>query len=74
MKSERYDESIISLKEKLFLSGNSLKIIAIIAMTIDHLAWMNIAEYNQAETPTQIFFPVKDCFPLPRRKHQILQL
>ena len=74
MKSEKFDRNGTLLKEKLFLSGNSLKIIAIIAMTIDHLAWMNIAEYNQAETPTQIFFPVKDCFPLPRRKHQILQL
>ena len=31
-----------------------LKVIAIIAMTIDHLAWMGIEEYSQAETPAQI--------------------
>ncbi len=36
------------------LSGNALKVIAIIAMTIDHLAWMGIEEYSQAETPIQI--------------------
>lgn len=29
---------VSSLKEKLVLSGNALKVIAIIAMTIDHLA------------------------------------
>ena len=29
-----------SLKESLSLNGNALKVIAIIAMTIDHLAWM----------------------------------
>ena len=46
---------VSSLKEKLVLSGNALKVIAIIAMTIDHLAWMGIEEYSQAETPTQIF-------------------
>lgn len=33
-----------SLKEKYPLSGNALKVIAIAAMTIDHLAWMGIAE------------------------------
>ncbi len=27
------------------LSGNALKVIAIIAMTVDHLAWMGIEEY-----------------------------
>ena len=37
------------------LSGNALKVIAIVAMTIDHLAWMGIETYEQAETPTQIF-------------------
>lgn len=36
------------------LSGNALKIIAIIAMTIDHLAWVGIETYEQAETPLQI--------------------
>ena len=36
------------------LSGNALKVIAIIAMTIDHLAWVGIETYEQAETPTQI--------------------
>lgn len=36
------------------LSGNALKVIAIITMTIDHLAWMGIESYEQAETPTQI--------------------
>lgn len=37
------------------LSGNALKVIAIVAMTIDHLAWMGIHTYAQAETPLQIF-------------------
>ena len=39
----------------LKLSGNALKVIAIIAMTVDHLAWMGIAEYSQVETAIQIF-------------------
>ena len=39
---------ISSLKEKLSLSGTALKVIAIIAMTIDHLAWMGIEEYSHA--------------------------
>ena len=38
----------------LELSGNALKVIAIIAMTIDHLAWVGIETYEQAETPLQI--------------------
>ena len=46
--------NISSLKEKFYLSGNALKVIAIIAMTIDQLAWMGVEEYSQAETPTQI--------------------
>ncbi len=29
---------------KLGLSGNALKVIAIIAMTIDHLAWVGILQ------------------------------
>ena len=37
------------------LSGNALKVIAIVAMTIDHMAWVGIETYEQAETPTQIF-------------------
>ncbi len=37
------------------LSGNALKVIAIVAMTIDHLAWVGIETYEQAETPVQIF-------------------
>ena len=36
------------------LSGNALKVIAIIAMTIDHVAWLGIETYSQAETPVQI--------------------
>ncbi len=36
------------------LSGNALKVIAIIAMTIDHMAWVGIETYEQAETPLQI--------------------
>ena len=36
------------------LSGNALKVIAIIAMTIDHLAWVGIETYEQADTPMQI--------------------
>ncbi len=35
------------------LSGNALKVIAILAMTIDHLAWVGIETYEQAETPLQ---------------------
>ena len=31
------------------LRANSLKVIAIIAMTIDHLAWVGIETYEQAE-------------------------
>lgn len=46
--------TVSSLKERISLSGNALKAIAIIAMTIDHLAWMGIEEYSQAETPAQI--------------------
>ncbi|MBQ7606557.1 MAG: hypothetical protein IJU76_01030 [Desulfovibrionaceae bacterium] len=45
----------VSLNEREFLSGNALKVIAIIAMTIDHLTWMGIEEYSQAEVPLQIF-------------------
>lgn len=45
---------VTSLKERLSLSENELKIIAIIAMTIDHLAWMKIEEYSQAQTFEQI--------------------
>jgi len=40
------------------LSGNALKVIAIVAMTIDHLAWVGIETYEQAETPLQIFLHV----------------
>ena len=36
------------------LSGNALKVIAIIAMTIDHVAWIGIYNYAQAETLPQI--------------------
>ena len=36
------------LKPRLSLSGNALKVIAIIAMTIDHIAWIGIEEYIQA--------------------------
>lgn len=42
-------------KNRLSLSGNALKIIAIIAMTIDHIAWIGIEEYVHAETFLQIF-------------------
>ncbi len=31
---------------KIGLTGNLLKVIAIIAMTIDHLAWMGIETYG----------------------------
>ena len=40
------------------LSANSLKVIAIIAMTIDHLAWVGIETYEQAETPLQILLHI----------------
>ena len=55
MSIETSDRNISLLKEKKFLSGNALKVIAIITMTIDHLAWMGVEEYSQAETPIQIF-------------------
>ena len=42
------------LQKCLSLSGNALKVIAIIAMTIDHIAWIGIEEYSQAETLLQI--------------------
>ena len=41
--------------KKFGLSGNALKVIAIIAMTIDHIAWMNFVSYAEAVTPSQIF-------------------
>lgn len=46
--------NVSSLKERISLSGNALKLIAIIAMTVDHLAWMGIEDYAQALTPAQI--------------------
>ena len=48
-------------KQMMFkeLSGNALKVIAIVAMTIDHLAWVGIETYEQAETPTQIFLHLR---------------
>ncbi len=49
------DQSVV---KKPALTGNALKIIAIIAMTIDHLAWVGIETYAQAETPVQIFLHV----------------
>ena len=45
---------ISSLNGSLSLSGNALKVIAIIAMTIDHLAWMGISDYSQAQSAAQI--------------------
>ena len=48
-----------TLTEKRFgLSGNALKLIAIAAMTIDHVAWMGIEAYSQAETPLLIFLHI----------------
>ena len=47
-----------STKQRFGLSGNALKVIAIIAMTIDHVAWMGIATYVQAETPAQILLHI----------------
>lgn len=49
----RVSERIAQMKTK-GLSGNALKVIAILAMTIDHLAWVGIETYEQAETPLQI--------------------
>lgn len=40
------------------LTGNTLKLIAIISMTIDHAAWTGIKTYKEAETPTQIFLHI----------------
>lgn len=48
-------QNVQTVKERFRLSGNALKVIAIIAMTIDHIAWMGIEEYSQAEVPLQIF-------------------
>lgn len=44
-----------SVTKRFGLSSNALKVIAIIAMTIDHVAWMGIETYEQAEVPLQIF-------------------
>lgn len=41
-------QNVQTVKERFRLSGNALKVIAIIAMTIDHIAWMGIEEYSQA--------------------------
>lgn len=54
MSTEIYDNKFDFLKEKLYLTGNSLKLIAIIAMTIDHLSWMGIEEYSQAMASSHI--------------------
>ena len=51
-------EKNTSVKERFGLTGNALKLIAIIAMTIDHVAWLGIEEYSQAETPAQIFLHI----------------
>ena len=48
------------------LSGNALKVIAIVAMTIDHLAWVGIETYEQAETPAPYM-------PFVRNSEQIVQ-
>ena len=42
------------LNNRFSLNGNALKLIAIITMTIDHIAWMGIENYSQAEIPRQI--------------------
>ena len=47
-----------SIKQRFGLNSNMLKVIAIIAMTIDHLAWMGIETYAQAETPVQILLHI----------------
>ena len=47
-------EDTLPPKLRFGLSGNALKLIAILTMTIDHLAWMGIETYAQAETPVQI--------------------
>ena len=49
------DVKAVSAAKRFGLSGNALKVIAIIAMTIDHVAWMGIETYEQAEVPLQIF-------------------
>lgn len=43
------DVKAASVTKRFGLSGNALKVIAIIAMTIDHVAWMRIEAYEQAE-------------------------
>mgnify|MGYP002853085612 CR=1 FL=1 len=56
MQKENNYERIMTLNKMTArgLSGNALKVIAIVAMTIDHLAWMGIETYEQAETPEQV--------------------
>jgi hypothetical protein len=49
------DVKAASVTKRFGLSGNALKVIAIIAMTIDHVAWMRIEAYEKAEVPLQIF-------------------
>ena len=50
------DVKAASVTKRFGLSGNALKVIAIIAMTIDHVAWMRIEAYEQAEVPLQFRF------------------
>lgn len=44
-----------SIKTKFGLTGNALKVIAIIAMTIDHSAWIGVVDYAEAEQPLLLF-------------------
>lgn len=44
----------VPAQKRFSLSGNALKVLAIIAMTIDHIAWIGIEEYVQAETLPQL--------------------
>lgn len=41
------DVKAASVTKRFGLSGNALKVIAIIAMTIDHVAWMRIEAYRR---------------------------
>ena len=58
---------VIRVMTEKGLSGNALKVIAIVAMTIDHMAWVGIETYEQAETPTQIFLHCIGRLTAPKR-------
>ena len=55
--------------KRLSLSGNALKVIAIIAMTVDHIAWMGIEGYYQSETLLQIILNGTTLYTFTQGEH-----